>query len=393
MTKEIDSFNIYEKKIMERKRVEFLETKNTKKPTEVLVFTDGASFSCGGDFIRGLQVYGYGIIVGFNSRPGLKKSEFDSSQSNSGVEKFDHSKYAQSLKELGFIPRITYTQKFDPNDKDSPKIPMEFKIYPVDEIANIYLEYEDDEYDRFIEEAKIIFNKYNDLDNGKCNPDNKNLFYETNLCDSKLEIDKAHGGYLCGTDGKWNKSNCIAAYCDQGFILSDDRTECVRDPCQDITLKEISIKETKDIEYIIQPNNAYIFTVEKENFSYYFYSEFEKFFYVFNEKHVLEAVKNGTEFMLNDKIYVNYFVNITSNTNVNIKVVNHNPDKEEEEKEEDKQDKNTNNLSGRAIALIIIASIIVIIAIILIIIHYKRKKIMSDTEIENKTEQLNSILQ
>ena len=30
MTKEIDSFNIYEKIIMERKRIEFLETKNTK---------------------------------------------------------------------------------------------------------------------------------------------------------------------------------------------------------------------------------------------------------------------------------------------------------------------------------------------------------------------------
>ena len=38
-------------------------------------------------------------------------------------------------------------------------MPMEFKIYPVDEIADIYIQYKDEEYDRFIEAANIIFNK------------------------------------------------------------------------------------------------------------------------------------------------------------------------------------------------------------------------------------------
>ena len=54
---------------------------------------------------------------------------------------------------------------------------MEFKIYPVYEISDIYIEYEDGIYDRFIEEAKRIFDNYNDLENGQCNPDNKFLFY------------------------------------------------------------------------------------------------------------------------------------------------------------------------------------------------------------------------
>ena len=55
-TKDVESFNIYEKKIMEIKRREYLETKNTKKPTEIIVFTDGYSFSCTSLFITGLQV-------------------------------------------------------------------------------------------------------------------------------------------------------------------------------------------------------------------------------------------------------------------------------------------------------------------------------------------------
>ena len=54
--KDIENFNIYEKKIMENKRREYLSSGKTKKPTEILVFTDGYSFSCTSVFIRGLQV-------------------------------------------------------------------------------------------------------------------------------------------------------------------------------------------------------------------------------------------------------------------------------------------------------------------------------------------------
>ena len=271
---------------------------------------------------------------------------------------------------------------------------MEFKIYPVDEIADIYHQYDDDEYDRFIEEAKTIFNKYNNLEKGECNPDNKFLFYETNDCDSKLKIDKAHGGYLCGKNGKCNTSDCIAAYCDQGYILSDDRKKCIRDPCQDISLKEISINAVKDTEYTIEPNNAYIFTIEKENYSYYFYSENEKFFYVFNQKHVLDAVSNGTNFTLKNKIYVNFYVNITKKSKIKIKAVNQNPDESDDsDSSSDKGQKNKKGISKGIIALIIIVSIFALLAIVFIIIHFKRKKATESREIENNTQQLNAFLE
>ena len=82
-TKDIEGFNIFEKKILEKKREEYLNTGNTKKPTEILVFTDGYSFSCTSVFIKGLQVHGHGIIVGYNAKPGINKEDFDASQSNS----------------------------------------------------------------------------------------------------------------------------------------------------------------------------------------------------------------------------------------------------------------------------------------------------------------------
>ena len=361
-TKNIEIFNIYEKKIMEKKRREYLEGK-VKKPTEVIVFTDGYSFSCTSVFIKGLQVHGSAILVGYNSRPDLVEEKYDASQSNSAVETFSHSEHIQNLDKLGFSSRITFSEEFDPNDKGTPKTPMEFQIYPVDEVSNIYLKYEDSKYDRFIKEAQRIFGKYNDLDNGQCNPNNKLLFYQTSDCDSKLGIEKGHGGYLCGSNGKWDKNNCIATYCDKGYILNDDRTKCIEDPCEKITLKEISIKGEKELDITIEPNNTYIFKIESEKNKYKFNSEIEKFFYIYNENHILEAVNRDATFKKDDKIYVNYFVNITENHTVRVTI-----------SEDDKKDE----LPSWALLTIMLGSLAVLLIFIFVIMAYmylKRKKV------------------
>ena len=383
-TKDIEYLNIFEKKIMEKKRKEYLKTGKTKKPTDILVFTDGYSFSCTSFFIKGLQIHGHAIIVGYNARPDLNKSDFDASQSNSCVETFDISENTQNLNKLGFYPSITFLEEFDPYDKENPKIPMEFKIYPVDEISSIYKDYNDKRYYRFIDEAKKIFKKYEE----QCNPDNKILYKEAEDCDLKINIPKAHGGYICGKDGKWNNSQCIAAYCDDGYYLNNDRTECIKDPCDNIKLNEIIINERKEKQIIIEPNNIYIFTIEKVNYSYYFYCELDNFFYVLNEHHILEAAKNGTAFKNRDKIYVNYFVNITKNINIFIKVVKENEMEEEDENNEEKKDKISDKkgwLSTGIIILIVIFSVIIVILIFLIIYFLKKKKN------DNFEEQLTSI--
>ena len=247
-TNEYELYSIYSKKLMEQKRREFLATNKTKKPTEIIVFTDGFSFSCGSIFIKGLQVYGSAIIVGYNAIPGISKSDFDASQSNSAVETFDDSIYSNNLLDLGFNAQVTNMEQFDPNDKDEVKTPMEFKIYPVDIISNISTKFKKDYYDRFIKEAKNIFEKFNEK--GECNPDNKLLYYETSECDNKLNIEHAHGGYIFNESGYWDKNNCIAVYCDVGYILNKALNECIKDPCEDIILNKIDLHCNKKEENI-----------------------------------------------------------------------------------------------------------------------------------------------
>ena len=86
-----------------------------------MVFTDGYSFSCISFFIKGLQEHGNAIIVGYNAKPGLEKSDFDASQSSSPIETFTYSENVKNLNKLGFNVRVTFGEKFDHNDKENPK--------------------------------------------------------------------------------------------------------------------------------------------------------------------------------------------------------------------------------------------------------------------------------
>ena len=56
-----------------------------RKPTEIIIYTDGYSFSSGSCFTKILSINGGGIIVGYNGNPKIDKKEFDDSQSNTGI--------------------------------------------------------------------------------------------------------------------------------------------------------------------------------------------------------------------------------------------------------------------------------------------------------------------
>ena len=62
--------------------------KNIRKPTDIIIFTDGYSYSATSDFIKSTQLLGGAIIVGFGGNPEIKS--FDASQSNSVVFNTDY---------------------------------------------------------------------------------------------------------------------------------------------------------------------------------------------------------------------------------------------------------------------------------------------------------------
>ena len=215
--------------------------KNKRKPTDIIVFTDGFSFSAASLLLKYLQYNGGGITVGYLGNPNKRKIPFDSSLSPSAIIEnltlFEVSdEYRKLYKNYTFLSQMAFYQSFYYPSNFS--IPLEYVITPVDEVEEFYEYYSDDNYDKFINIAKKIFNKYKN----ECNPKNKKLFLVNSECDKNFTNNYTHGGYECGDDGKWT-SNCIASYCDIGYIFDHVKNECIIDACSKITEEQKEEKE------------------------------------------------------------------------------------------------------------------------------------------------------
>ena len=203
-----------------------------RKPTEIIIFTDGFSYSATSLFIKDLYESGNAIIVGYNGIPNekRKKEKFNSSHSPSMVitnystnflldDDIEILKYFNIYLAAPFSP--SYNDKYQNNSL--LQIPREFTIELIDERSSIYGSYDDTRYDEFIEEGLRIFKHYNH----SCNPNHTNLLYKS---DCQFEDKHTHGGYLCGNNGNWSQI-CKPSYCDHGYYFDTYLKKCKKDQC------------------------------------------------------------------------------------------------------------------------------------------------------------------
>jgi hypothetical protein len=216
-------FLMVEKRLREKSRKLRKNMKNKRKPTDIMVFTDGFSFSATSMFLKYLQHYGGGIVVGYFGNPSKNENiPFDSSLSPSGIISIDAlslwNKNFEALKtNYSTFLQFALIQSFF--DKDNKSVPLEYEVTPVDERISLYENFNESNYHVFVQKAKEIFANYEN----KCNPKNKNLFLLDNKCD--------HGGYPCGGDGTWDKTKCVQFYCEIGFIYDKGSHKCIPDNC------------------------------------------------------------------------------------------------------------------------------------------------------------------
>ena len=48
----------------------------------------------------------------------------------------------------------------------------------------------------------------------------------------KFENSQMHGGFRCGKDSKWNKTDCIPVYCDSGYFYNKIINSCIKYPIE-----------------------------------------------------------------------------------------------------------------------------------------------------------------
>ena len=223
-----------------------IQMNNKRKPTEILVYTDGYSFSAGSFFLKYLKENGGAIITQYLGNPKKSEEIFDISQSPTPVfpsnliQLFSKDNYKALMDEYDCELQLPGIQSFY-NDTNT-KVPLEYEVSAPDEKSEIFENF-DENYDVFINEAKKFFEKYK----GECNSDNKNLLKISEECEGKFGNKYTHGGYECGNDGKWS-NNCIPSYCDMGYTFDKADKKCIKDLLSIIDLPIENEEEEKEEE-------------------------------------------------------------------------------------------------------------------------------------------------
>ena len=207
--------------------------KNKRKPTEILVLTDGYSLSTAGLYIKYLQKMGGAIVAGFKGNP-YDNSVFDSGQSPSMVFTSDllnifNKEEIEVLKNNNIVLEIPTIQTF--YELDDKETPLEYEVNPVDLRIKLYKDFSYNTYNEFVNETLKIFNKTQE----KCYSNNLIKFDEE--CDKYFEK-HTHGGYACNNEEKTWSNICVEAYCDLGYSLDKNNKKCVKDICSSIPIDD-----------------------------------------------------------------------------------------------------------------------------------------------------------
>ena len=245
------------------------KAKYIRKPHEIIIFTDGFSYSATSDLIKETQLKGGAIIVGYDGNPYL--DTFDASQSPSGVhstifENTQNDTLSSEIESLGFSLSYTISESFSKlDDETNENIPIEYIIHEIDERVQLYNGYDDSKYDAFINESLKIFEKYKK----KCNPKNKKLLFISDKC--KFKDYRLHGGFECGDDGYWSEK-CIPSYCDNGYVYDKKNKKCIKDIC----IKKEKFKFTKDNLHKIPFIVIFLFIITQLFFVIFFFKKMKR---------------------------------------------------------------------------------------------------------------------
>jgi len=214
------AWRVNQKKIEEIKA----KLKHKRIPTDIVIMTDGFALSAASIFMKNAYKSGAGIIIGYNGNPNLPEDIYDISQSPSAVLGVGNYKdiypelYNNTVKYLIGLSSLTCIASY--HEFQESHIPQEYDVQFPDKRIKIYNSYEDIYYQDFINEAIEVLNSYQE----NCNPKHEMLVKFSDKCKFDNHL---HGGYKCGSDSKWNESDCIPVYCDVGYYYNKISNSCI----------------------------------------------------------------------------------------------------------------------------------------------------------------------
>jgi len=203
--------------------------KNPRKPTDVVLVTDGYCFSACSYFANSVMEVGSAITAGIGIS-NIGDEKFVSSQCPSNVASPLYSFFydlQSDAKTYGISVGVTLGETFHiESNNNGTQIPRDFTVSRIDEnIGDFFLSFAPEEVVAKALELQKDYQK-------KCNPDNQHLLMYTSKC-KKTDSHAKQMGYACGDNGKWDTSKCRVAVCKPGWVVDFENNSCMRNPCEE----------------------------------------------------------------------------------------------------------------------------------------------------------------
>lgn len=213
----------YELKRLEKKR----------KPTDIVIFTDGYCFSACSMFVKNMKQNGGAIIVGYGGNPDTTYDDvFDIGESPTNVledkdldEYEGYNEITKLRKQLGIKMRFSYEETYKRNFNFDETYPREYTIeLPDRRIKTLHYESMDN-VDEFINEGLKVIEEFKT----KCNSNNKQLVKMDDSCKGKIE--NGDGGFKCGDNNQWT-TECVTVSCSNFDTIYDEtKNKCIENKC------------------------------------------------------------------------------------------------------------------------------------------------------------------
>jgi len=200
--------------------------KHVRKPTEIILATDGFCFSSCAFFVDNAIRSGSAIVTGYGvTMPG--DEVFVAGQCPSRVvnpaENFDDLNDLND--EYGISFQSTFLESYNFSTKMDEKIPADYDILRIDKHCG-YMKNNNPVFTDLLKHTTAVYEEFKT----KCNPANKRLFLVSDECKSK-DKNALYSGYVCGENGEWDKSKCKISGCKPGYVVDFDQDKCVPHAC------------------------------------------------------------------------------------------------------------------------------------------------------------------
>jgi len=199
-----------------------------RKPTDIIVATDGYCAATCAFFVDNVIRSGSAIVAGFGPTHIGDDSVAAAQCPSLYINPADYFSEVSNNAEYGIYFNTSIVESYDSSNLNN-KIPGDYKFLSIDKHTGFPWDFDGSD-STTIGSFNYYLDQTHEAFKTTCNPANKRLLLVTDEC----TLDKRHAtsfGYACGSNGEWDKTSCKVASCEQGYVVDFDNNRCVPNTC------------------------------------------------------------------------------------------------------------------------------------------------------------------